>query len=345
MPRRPTPSAADLVELLRSRAQRWPDLPNVTSVGVGYRLWRGKRTRTLAIQVTVARKLTPAALRRAPFEPLPETISDAGVTARVDVVERRYRPSFVLVAEPAGSTPPLPPASVRLQRRRRLARICPGVSVGHVGASAGTIGAIVYDRRTGRPCVLGNAHVLAGVETTADLRVVQPGPFDDADLVGGALGSVLRSHVGLAGDCAVATIDTRLYDEPILELGLAPRRLARAQLGDRVVKSGRTTGVTHGEVVRVGVVYNHDYGASLGVRQVGGFEIGPQPGSTTRLCDEGDSGSLWLIEDPATTGATDIAVGLHFAQRDDPAGPIDHALACAIDSVVEKLDVSFTSLA
>ena len=107
---------------------------------------------------------------------------------------------------------------------------------------------------------------------------MQPGRFDDADVAAGALGTVLRSHVGLAGDCAVATIDTRLYDEAILELGVAPRRLAKVQLGDVVVKSGRTTGVTRGAVVRVGVVFDHDYGGSLGVRQIGGFEIGPLPG-------------------------------------------------------------------
>jgi endonuclease G, mitochondrial len=156
---------------------------------------------------------------------------------------------------------------------------------------------------------------------------------------------VLRSHVGLAGDCAVATIDSRLYDEAILELGVVPRRLAKVQLGDVLVKSGRTTGVTRGVVVRVGVVVSHDYGGTIGVQRIGGFEIGPTPGSTAKLCDEGDSGSLWMIEDPGIGAVSDIAAGLHFAQQDNPAGSIDHALACAIDSVVEKLDISFSSLA
>ena len=52
-----------------------------------------------------------------------------------------------------------------------------------------------------------------------------------------------------------------------------------------------------------------------------------------------------MIEDPATLAVSDIAVGLHFAQKDDAPARIDHALACAIHSVVEKLDISFTSLA
>src|SRR5689334_17233396 len=108
MPRRAAPSVTDLVDVLRSRAQRWPEVPNVTSVGVGYRMRRGRRTRALAIQVTVAQKLTPAALRRAPFDPLPATVTDAGITAGVDVVERCYRPSFILVPDPPGSSPPVP---------------------------------------------------------------------------------------------------------------------------------------------------------------------------------------------------------------------------------------------
>ena len=341
MPAKAAPDSATLVALLREVAQRWTELPNVTSVGVGYGLTDGRRTKTLTIQVTVRRKLSPRQVRAAGLDMLPARVKAGGVSARVDVVQRAYRPSFVILPEPPGSTPPAPPASVPLQRRRRLTRLRPGVSVGHVSAAAGTLGAVVYDRRTGRPCVLSNAHVLAGLQQPDDPRVVQPGRFDDGDIASTALGDVLRSHVGLAGDCAVASIDTRLYDETILELGVAPRRLARAEIGDRVVKSGRSTGVTHGEVVRVGVVFSNDYGGTIGVRQIGAFEIGPLPGATGRLCDEGDSGSLWMLEDAAAGTVTDIAAGLHVAQPDDPTGPPDHALACPIHSVLEKLDVSF----
>ena len=341
MPAKAAPDAATLVQLLREVAQRWTELPNLTSVGVGYGITDGRRSKTLTIQVTVRRKLSPAAVRNAGLDMLPARVRAGGVSARVDVVERAYRPSFVIVPEPPGSTPPLPPASIPLQRRRRLARVRPGVSVGHVSAAAGTIGAVVYDRRTGRPCVLSNAHVLAGLLQPDDVRVVQPGRFDDGDILNTALGTLLRSHVGLAGDCAVASIDTRLYDGTILELGVAPRQLARVEIGDRVIKSGRSTGVTRGEVVRVGVVFAHDYGGTIGTRQIGAFEIGPVPGASGRLCDEGDSGSLWMLEDPTAGTVTDIAAGLHVAQPDDPTGTLDHALACPIHSVLEKLDVSF----
>ena len=175
--------------------------------------------------------------------------------------------------------------------------------------------------------------------------VLQPGRFDDSDVANNALGTLLRSHIGLAGDCAIAGIETRLFDERILELGIAPRKLAKVAIGDRVMKSGRTTGVTRGIVVRVGVVIRHDYGGRIGAVQVGGFEVGPAadaPAPNGVLCDEGDSGSLWVID--KNGAATDIAAGLHFAQQHDPAGGAEHALACNIHSVFEKLDVSFTSV-
>jgi endonuclease G len=337
----------ELVTLLRANAQRWPELPNVTSVGVGYRVRRGRRTSTLAIQVTVSKKMTPSELRAAGLEPLPKFIpSRDGRRVPVDIIERSYRPSYVLVPEPASGTsgPPPAPASPALKRRRRLARIMPGISVGHLNTKGGSLGAIVYDKRTGRPCMLSNAHVLQGNTGTIGDTVLQPGRTDDGDVGNNASGTLLRSHFGLAGDCAIAGIETRLFDEAVLELGVAPKRLAKVAIGDRVVKSGRTTGVTRGEVVRIGVVISIDYGGHVGVQQIGGFEVGPIPGAPPPnglLSDEGDSGSLWMIDQAG--GVSDIAAGLHFAQQTDPMSQAEHALACNIHSVFEKLDVTFTS--
>jgi len=335
-----------LVEALRAHAQRWPELPNVTSVGVGYKIERGRRTPTLSIQVTVTKKLDPDELLARGFVPLPTSVpAGDGRQIPVDVVERSYRPSYALTPEPAGSTLPPPPMAAKLQRRRRLPRIMPGISVGHWNAKAGTIGAIVYDRRTGRPCVLSNAHVLQGADGMPGDIVLQPGRFDDSDVANNSLGTMLRGHFGLAGDCAIAGIETRMFDETILELGVAPRRLAKVAIGDKVVKSGRTTGVTRGTVVRIGVVIRPDYGGRIGQVQIGGFEIGPTPGApppTALLSDEGDSGSLWLIENGGA--ATDIAAGLHVAQQIDAMSGADHAVACNIHSVFEKLDVSFKSV-
>lgn len=335
----------ELIEVLRTTAQRWPELPYVTSVGVGYRQRAGRTTSTLAIQVSVTKKLTPAELKAARRDPLPKFVVAGGRRVPVDIIERTYRPSFLVVPEPPGSMPVPPPANAAVKRRRRLSRIMPGISLSHRDGRAGTLGAIVYDRRTGRPCVLSNAHVLQGNMGQIGDTVLQPGRFDDSDTANNALGELFRSHFGLAGDCAIASVGSRLFDEAILELGLAPKRLAKVAIGDVVVKSGRTTGITRGRVVRVGVVINHDYGGAIGTRQIGGFEVGPVPGAPPPnglLCDEGDSGSVWMIEDAGRV--SNIAAGLHFAQQADPLSQAGHALACNIHSVFEKLDVSFTSV-
>src|SRR5687767_11656791 len=90
----------DLVHLLRTNAQHWCELPNVTSVGVAYRLRGGRRTSALSIQVTVSEKLTPTALRKSNIEPLPRSIrSDDGRRVPVDIVQRSYRLSYVVIPE------------------------------------------------------------------------------------------------------------------------------------------------------------------------------------------------------------------------------------------------------
>ena len=175
--------------------------------------------------------------------------------------------------------------------------------------------------------------------------ILQPGPFDGGQLGTDEMGELVRSHLGLAGDCAIASIEGRSFDEEVFELGIAPKRVARAELGDRVIKSGRTTNVTRGVVSRVGLVTNLNYGGSTGVQQIGGFEIRPSgddpaPRPDGEISKGGDSGSLWLVADDDWE-ATDLAVGLHFAGETDPRPEAEHAVACNIHSVLDKLGVSF----
>ena len=61
----------------------------------------------------------------------------------------------------------------------------------------------------------------------------------------------MRYHLGLAGDCAICSLDTRSFTADILDIGVRPTDIAIVDLDDRVLKSGRTTGVTRGIVSRV----------------------------------------------------------------------------------------------
>ncbi|HEX8212304.1 MAG TPA: hypothetical protein VF584_19165 [Longimicrobium sp.] len=335
-----TKSEQELIELVRTRARAYLKLPNVTSVGVGHRKVDGQSTGELVIQFTVGKKLAPEMVAAEGLTMLPETITaEDGTEVRVDVVERSYAPSFRIV-EPTPvallAAEQLTPAQTR---RRRLDPVQPGISVSHIGGTAGTLGAIVYDVANGTPYILSNWHVLNGVGGKVGDLVVQPGPFDDANTSANAAGRLVRSHVGLAGDCAISSIVGRKVDPRILELGVVPRRIAEPEIGDRVVKSGRTTGVTYGVVHRTGVVANMDYGA--GNVEVGGFEIEPnakKPASDGEISSGGDSGSAWMVD--AGGAERDVMVGLHFAGETDPNPTEEHALACNARSVLEKLQVT-----
>lgn len=330
-----------LIHVLRKQAQRYLRLPNVTSVGVGRKIVAGKQTDELCIQFTVSRKLAPEQLEKESLESLPEIFVDEdGSKISTDILERSYKPSHQIVGHLSKCTAEEsePPHDIR---RRRLEKVQPGVSISHYSGTAGTLGAIVYDKQSGQPLLLSNWHVLAGNGAQVGDQIVQPGPFDDGDISHNHIGKLERSHLGLAGDCAVSTIQMRSFQENILELECAPRIVAKAQLDDKVVKSGRTTGVTYGIVSRVGVVVSINYGGATGVVQIGGFEITPNPNRPSEngeISMGGDSGSLWVIDSGQTDEA--IAVGLHFAGETDPDPSAEHALACNIHSVLEKLDIS-----
>lgn len=330
---------AALIDLLRRKAQAYLSRPNITSVGVGVREVGGRETGELAIQFTVDRKLGIEELEAAGLEALPEYIvDDDGAKIPVDVIERAFQHEVVLVTSTA----------VRLEnetlhdlRRSRLDTIRPGASICNARSSAGTVGAIVFDNETGEPYVLSNWHVLQTPIGQLGDVIVQPGPFDDSDIATNRCGRLRRSHLGLAGDCAICSIEGREFDESILEIDVVPLRVGVVNIGDRVVKSGRTTGVTRGIVKRVGVVAKIDYRGSVGMQEIGGFEIRPDsahPPADGEISKGGDSGSLWLMD---KDGFKDVAVGLHFAGETDPDPEDEHALACNIHSVLEKLKVSF----
>ena len=186
---------ASLRQFIRTKGADYLEDPNISSIGVGHKITDGKPTGEVSLQFTVDKKAAePEALGT---EPIPEMIVVDGVAVPTDVIERSYRPAFRVVTE---ADPP--------HAKLRVDPILPGVSVGHVRVSAGTIGCIVYDKNDGTPLILSNWHVLHGPAGALGDVIVQPGPHDDNRLDGNRLGQLKRSHLGAAGDCAVATIET-----------------------------------------------------------------------------------------------------------------------------------------
>jgi endonuclease G, mitochondrial len=301
--------------------------PNITSVGIGYEVVNGERTDKLVLQFTVGEKIAPEALETAGTRMIPATITADGITFETDVVEREFKPQPI-----ARETRPKP------ERKRRLDPMLAGISIGHVDITAGTLGCVVKDQQTGEPRILSNWHVLQGATGTLGDVIVQPGSFDDNRIGENRAAVLVRSFIGLAGDCALARADGRGLGESVLELGTAVRKIGDPELGDVVVKSGRTTGVTYGVVTRIHTITKLNYG-SAGTKTVGSFEIGPDPTRSApngEISMGGDSGSAWLAVD-ANGAATDMMLGLHFAG--ETVEPAEYALACYASSVFEKLEI------
>jgi endonuclease G len=319
----PTELEEALRRHVRAKGADYLKDPNITSVGVGLKNGNGP----VCLQFTVGEK-GDSAIEALGSRRIPETIDIEGHSVPTDVVQRVYRLSYELVE-----------AESLDERRVRIDPIRPGVSTAHIRETAGTIGLLVFDRATGAPCILSNWHVLSGNTGSVGDTVVQPGPFDDNNAALNTVGALLRSHLGAAGDCALARIRSRGYDRSVLGFDVVPRRMARVALGDKVTKSGRTTGITFGLVRRVDVMAKIQYGAPTGQQAIGCFEIGADPdhpSSDGEISKGGDSGSAWLIAERGKP--TDIFAGLHFAGETDAASD-EHALACYSLSVQKKLDL------
>jgi endonuclease G, mitochondrial len=324
-----------LKTFVRSKGADYLRDPNISSVGIGYKQVKGKATKEIAIQFTVNEKRAQPELEALNTQLIPETILVDGVSVPTDVLERTYALGYkILPAEREG---------VASDRKVRIDPIKPGVSVANAKETAGTLGCIVYDKRNGKPYILSNWHVLHGLDGKIGDEIVQPGPYDDNRVTRNHLGKLIRSHLGAAGDCAIASIENRGFDPEVLELNLSLKQLGDAELGDKVIKSGRTTGVTHGIVTRVNILTKIDYGGSVGEQAIGGFEIGPDPSNPPEngeVSMGGDSGSSWLFKTSNGRPST-ILAGLHFA-GEISGDPNEHAVACYPHSVFEKLEITLT---
>ena len=319
-----------LREFVRTKAIDFLRDPNINSVGIGYKVTKGVETKQLAVQFTVDAKAAPEALGGLGSVPIPKTFTVGGVEVPTDVVQRKYRPTYRVVQSTAKG-----------ERRTRRDPIQPGISVGNARErDAGTLGCVVYDAQSGDQYILSNWHVLHGPAGKVGDVIVQPGGYDDDRVDQNHVGVLVRSHLGLAGDCAVARVEGRGVDATVLDLGVTVKQLAVPVLGDRVVKSGRTTAVTHGKVRRVDVTSKINYGGATGPQLVGGFEIGPDPSHPApagEISEGGDSGSTWLLKD-AQGKPTAVMAGLHFA-GEMPGAPDEHALACYAHAVFKKLEI------
>lgn len=204
----------------------------------------------------------------------------------------------------------------------------PGMSIGHYKVSAGTFGAVVYCRRTGTPLILSNNHVLANATNGLDKRssigdpIYQPGAYDGGtsrDIIGRLHNYLpiitnsdsaanlskrrtsntrrikLQHRSGNLIDAALAKpLDPAFIDASILDIGTVDDT-AVVEVATLVKKSGRTSGLTKGQVRAISATLNVELDEDRSAQFVNQIV-------TTPMGQPGDSGSLGVTEDNRAFG-------------------------------------------
>jgi hypothetical protein len=266
----------------------------VVGVGIGYKYTGGVSTETLSITILVLEKIRDSLL--SDYDKIPRELD--GIPT--DVISMN---KTIFHSAPRKS--PMP----ENERCRRWRPAPAGVSVGHYQLNgAGTLGAWVRDSESEEPLLLSNWHVIANMgDCKKGDPILQPAAIDggrnpedviahlerwvDVQMIVDShkltdarqrLRELLanKSEIPLNKvDAALARpISDKVVSDKILGIGKLNKTCAGPfdmfsgiEIGDRVTKSGRTTGVTEGRIslknVDIFVIYPK--GIALFTDQVG----------------------------------------------------------------------------
>jgi len=278
---------------------------NVVLIYTGKKVVGGIETERMSIRVGVSQKVTPREKA--------ETI-----LGKSNLIPKYFEDMETDVFE----TEEIKALSV--DRKSRVRPMPGGVSIGHPAITAGSSGQPV--KKNGIFHILSNKHVLAPEGANLGDQAWQPGKYDggtEADTIGhlaafvpiqftdestcpivnfiinrlNRLAELFKSNTRIPNaisspvnkvDCAISRplIDEDISQE-ILEVGV-PVGFGEVKVGDKVKKSGRTTGLTEGKVIATDGVANVGYDDKVAI-----FE---DQLITTAMSQGGDSGSAVLNE-------------------------------------------------
>ncbi|MEQ3709759.1 MAG: hypothetical protein ABNH38_09615 [Tateyamaria sp.] len=337
MPKTPNKKTVDsAIEKLNEVRREWMRRPGVTAVDVGFKIKDKVMTDDVALRVHVARKKPVADLSSSEvFNTTGKSLTKQGGFP-VDVIEGDYAPADVSTDRVALEDL-MGEVGVGIERTTAFNPLVGGISCGNPRVTAGTLGAIVFDRASCRPMILSNWHVLAGGSAAAvGEDILQPGRVDGGTE---AVATLTRMRLDSSMDAAVATLNNaRAHSRDIMNIGTVTGT-DDATLGMEVEKSGRTTGLTKGIVDGVSMSVSIDYGDPGVVAFTNQIRIVPRPpwpAVDVEISLGGDSGSIWLNE------RTNRAVGLHFGGERNPSpASAENALANPIKPVASALNFSF----
>jgi hypothetical protein len=307
----------EMIAAVDDNASSLLSIDGVTGIGIGFTEVSGVLTDNIAIIVSVK-----------DTDNIPEGIPETLAGFPVAIVQR----NVVLLKEDDTRYEPL----------------LGGVSINRQGSSkGGTLGGIARDTTSGELRGLSNAHVLMiGGGKPGDL-VQQPGDLlsNPKDVIG----TILRSstltpplfpvppNLPIASSDAATCSITRSAAARIVDILRPVNGTDIAQPGDRVMKRGKTTGLTFGTVGQT-----HQYKVSgfdgRGFQLVDQFEISVDSSRSKMFSNLGDSGSLIVKED------TGEVVGLLWGgSADKTTGDGDglYGFASDIGNVETDLGISF----
>jgi len=293
---------------------------NVIGVSVGIKEKGGKLTTKSAIRVHVKKKEAEAQL------------------SKDDVIPKKVEGFETDVIHEDGEFWALGFLVDRIQEADRKGKWRPapgGVSVGHIRITAGTIGCIVT--KGDYPKILSNNHVLADSNGGhIGEPITQPGPYDfdsqckknyqyckigeleDFEPIKFTTGSKKYYNVM---DAAIASpLRESVIDYSILGLPY-PSGIKKPAVGMKVMKSGRTTGVTNNVITGISATVAVNYGEN----RLAYFNDQIMAGN---MSAGGDSGSLVMSEDG-------YAIGLLFA------GSNRTTIMNPIEPVMQRFKIQF----
>ena len=225
-----------------------------------------------------------------------------------------------------------------------------GISIGHPTITAGSLGAFVV--KEGQDFMLSNWHVGVGEQGKLGDVILQPGAYDIQQVYGEApsdkyaAGLLESFRVPAAGQVDAALVKpTRAYNpnlfvSPLQRAGVNvvephPVRLSGPKdpsVGMRVLKEGRTSGLTRGLVVDIDATLDVNYGGTIGKLTFQHLTV--VQGINAPYLQGGDSGSVSREE--AGEPERQAAVGLNFAGSSEGYG-----MAFKMSQVAAELGFTF----
>ncbi|WP_436924016.1 hypothetical protein [Halosimplex amylolyticum] len=323
--------------------------PNVLAVGRGPKRTDGDVLDEEAVVVVVRRKLPKSEL--ADDDLVPETVDVDEETVQTDVVDaggefyalaQQYAPDDPVTQQPSegGMRQPIQrpdrqefvgevgPAQTRMDRWRPASG---GVSIGHPDVTAGTLGTSPLYTSDDETVFLTNAHVAAPANrSSAGDTILQPGRHDGGTSPDDAIGELLEwselseDEINRT-DSALVRIEGDLVENDVL--GIPDLNgWANARYGEVHVKSGRTTGVTSGELIardlRAEINYGHPFSEPLefeGLDVFGAMSSGGDSGSVIgTLRPDGFYGTDLLF-----AGSPKITLGIPMGTVQDEHGMLE----------------------